>query len=133
MATQPLGDQIRYIEENACEYAKHGRVAIPPARREHFCAFVGVVQDPLALAESRARHPSSGRGEESYHHRTARSCGSTSMTAADVPDAVRPVALGEVVDGVLHDPGQELLELGHAARVLEPDGVAALTDGPQPA
>jgi hypothetical protein len=43
------------------------------------------------------------------------------------------LALGEVVDGVLHGPGQELLELGHAARLLEPDGVAALTDGAQPA
>jgi len=47
-----------------------------------FCAAsaasaVGVVQDQLALAESRARHPSSCRGEESYRHRTARSGGST--------------------------------------------------------
>jgi len=51
------------------------------------------------------------------------------MTAADVPDAVRPVAPGEVVDGVSHGPGQELLELGHAGSVLGPDGVAALTYG----
>jgi hypothetical protein len=84
VARQPLAEHIGYDQEALHEHADRGRPpGIPPRRREHSFVLVAAARDPLTLAESRARHPSSARHDESHSEPTTRSaCGSTPVTRA---------------------------------------------------
>jgi RNA polymerase-binding transcription factor DksA len=73
-------EMIGCDEDDIVEQIDRGRApGIPPPVASH----------PLALAESRARHPSSARHDEEQHESTCPACGSTSTTPADAAEAVR--------------------------------------------
>lgn len=91
MATQPRG------EETGDEEARQGHCdrrwtpgGQPPAPMLPD-AVIGAAQDPLDLAQSGARHPSSARREHVPEELSCPACGSTPTTPADAPEAVQRV------------------------------------------
>jgi hypothetical protein len=84
VASDPHGEQIGDDEPDLHEHVDRGRPpGGPPPRPGHVSALVGTARDPLALAESRARHPSSARrGELHSDPTTCTAHGPTSVTRA---------------------------------------------------
>lgn len=90
MATQPLGEALGYTEIHLRVPIDRSRApGVPPPTRQQVSVLVADAPDRRALAESRARHPSADRHDESPDEPTCPACGSTSMTAAGSPGAVR--------------------------------------------
>ena len=101
MASQPRGEETGGDDEDLREQVDGGRApGVAPRTREHVSAGA-LARDPLALADSRARHPSSVRDESSHEDPSYAACGSTSTTAAGAHD---PIVLGGVGRDLLAGP-----------------------------
>jgi hypothetical protein len=114
VASKPPGEQIGYDEDDLHEHVdRRQRTGSPPPAREPAIALVGAARDPLALAESRARHPSSARDESPHDNPSYAAGGSTSTTAAAARGAI-----------VLGGAGRDLLT-GPPRRGARSSGVPA--------
>jgi hypothetical protein len=88
VATQPRGEGIGGYEEGLREQVDGGWAPGVASRTREPVSFGALARDPLALAESRARHPSSARDESPHENPSYAACGSTSTTAAAAIDAI---------------------------------------------
>jgi hypothetical protein len=83
VATQPRGEGIGGYGEGVREQVDGGWAPAAASRTREPVSFGAFARDPLALAETRARHPSSARDESPHDNPSSAACGSISTTAAD--------------------------------------------------
>jgi hypothetical protein len=113
VATQPRGEGIGGYDEGLHEQVDGGWAPGVASRTREPVSFGALARDPLALAESRARHPSSARDESPHDNPSYAAGGSTSTTAAAARGAI-----------VLGGAGRDLLT-GPPRRGARSSGVPA--------
>lgn len=91
MAMQSLGERFGHGADDLREHVDRGRASgVPPPGREHEKKTVAAGTGyRRVLVDSRARHPSAARSQESHAEFACPRCGSTSTTAGNASDAVR--------------------------------------------